>query len=568
MAAKKDTKQKRKLGYPREELVRRGAANYSLFKPDDVFLTVCTQLHNVSRHDEAALLQVYSNATLAACWMLRDIEERKPLQRFARYRKRNSTGYQTDAIARDIDKAYRERICSKFALNTNSFTSLCLTISNNISGWLQRMTTAEKKGQLRRYHECFNFIVRFGRNEGRKLGSLGRRAIYGYAFLQPKQEQCEEALRYITALLEDLPEEASLREEAESFRMTFGFRKGDELGTMRPETLRRLKALVERDMERLELYDELRVVAQEFLRFTPPGFPSIKGDGVSPGRMKVLLDDFLEVLEEFAQLPSLEDDELTEIYLTEDERELFRELQRRVYAAINTPHFVPLRYDRPDAVTRSRGISLLYDPKKKRYVLLIHLLAPGSSYRQPLNVTGELNDVNNPSIRLTPTQRPSGAMLFELEFSSYQQTQLDRARAEADLWKDKGRYSGAVRAVTLRPQYSEDRKRWWFEADIQIGLRPNSTATPERVVGVHVDPRAGYVVSILDLGGTCIEKFVLTEELIARRLENQHPQKQAKIRPAQRTPKERAHRVADALTAICVEHQAILGFENLGFIKE
>jgi hypothetical protein len=50
--------------------------------------------------------------------------------------------------------------------------------------------------------------------------------------------------------------------------MNFGPRKNRELGSMRPETLRRLQLLVERDLQRADELDALRKVAQAYLSRT------------------------------------------------------------------------------------------------------------------------------------------------------------------------------------------------------------------------------------------------------------------------------------------------------------
>jgi hypothetical protein len=61
------------------------------------------------------------------------------------------------------------------------------------------MTDAEKKGNLQQFSETSDHIVGYGRNAGKRLGDLGRRTIYGYAFLTPTKAQCEEALEHLSA---------------------------------------------------------------------------------------------------------------------------------------------------------------------------------------------------------------------------------------------------------------------------------------------------------------------------------------------------------------------------------
>src|SRR5262249_38986391 len=157
--------------------------------------TCTAKLHNLSKKTTAAVLQVFKINTLAACWMLRDIAEHKPEQRFATYRKRNSTRYLTDRITQKIQAEYRERIRSRYTLNSCLFGGLCVSIGNLVSGYLQKSTEARQKGLYQKYQECANFVVKFGRNRGQRLGSLGRRTIFGYAFIKPKREHCEQVLR-------------------------------------------------------------------------------------------------------------------------------------------------------------------------------------------------------------------------------------------------------------------------------------------------------------------------------------------------------------------------------------
>lgn len=225
-------------GYPALRLVERGCSIITTTQPEPVYVTATAKLHNLGLRKTTALLQVFDIVTKAAQWMLRDIRRHEPLRLFAPYRKRNSASYSTDRIASAIDKRYRKLIRSRFTLNSTVFGGLCSQLAATISSWLQKMTVAGKKGQLRLYQECASFIVTFGKHSGKPLKELGRGTIFGYAFLQPTQVQCETALHYLDALLNDLPEEAVLREEAEVYRLPSGRRQGDALGSMRPETWR------------------------------------------------------------------------------------------------------------------------------------------------------------------------------------------------------------------------------------------------------------------------------------------------------------------------------------------
>jgi hypothetical protein len=433
------------------------------------------------------------------------------------------------------------------------------------SSYLQKMTEAREKGLLHQYEQSGAYVVKVGKYKGQALEALGRKTLFGYAFLSPKREQCEEALRQITLLLAGESEDSDW-EQAARYRMAFGSRRNRALGSMRPDTLRRLKLLVEHDLDRTEEMDELRKAAQVRLRFTPPGFPRIRSDGLSAERQDDLQREYIEALEDFAELPDISDEELVLHNLTEDERHLFRELQRRAYAATNQPSYVPLRWNRADGCLRHRDCALVYDPVKRQYLFLAYVLSDTSRHKRTLTVHSDLYDVNNPTVTLTKGRRPSGAMLFELEFDIHQQQILEQARHEAMRWKDKPEASsGCIRSATLQAHYSKEHRTWWFELGLAVGFKPTHVEQPLHVVGVHVDPQKGLFITVLALDGVQIAQFQLDEYTIAKLLENQDPAQQAQLKPRQRTAKERQHRIADALVAICRQYHAQLGVENIGY---
>lgn len=553
------------LGYPSVLLAERGCGLIAAAKPDDVHLTIPARLHNLGLRKAAALLQVFDIATKAADWMLRHIQRHEPLRLFAPYRKRNSTSYNTDAIAEEISRRYRELIRSRFTMNGSVFGGLCSHLASNISGWLQKMTEAEQKGFLRRYAECSEFMVTFGKHRGKALKELSRDALFGFAFLQPTREQLERQLRYVDVLVNDHPEEIPLRDEAEAYRVENGRRRGDALGSMRPETWRRLRLLAQRDLDRLEQIENVRTHAKDFLRYTPDSFPRTKSRVIiSARRRQEFVGQFREALDAYGALPEMDDEEFA-ASLALNERALFRELQRKVYAATKQLRYVTLQWDRADGALRSRDVALLFEPTKRRYLFLAHVLHNESHHKRALTVHGDLVDVNNPDVSLKGREKPSIANLYELEFSQHQLHLLNRARREVDAWKDKGKSSGAVRSAKLQAHYDDECQEWWFEVLLSIGFKPEQYQLPQRVVGVHVNPRRGWFVSILGLDGAVVEQFQLDELRVAQLLENDDPQAQARLKPSQRTAKEQSHRYADAITALCVKHNAVCAYENIGY---
>ena len=180
--------------------------------------------------------------------------------------------------------------------------------------------------------------------------------------------------------------------------MAFGPHRNRELGILRETTLNRIKLLVERDLQRADMFDELRTVAQSYLKFTPPSFPNIRSQGLTPGQKQKLEQDYIQALEDFGYLSAIENEPLLLDNLAEAERQLFRELQRRAYAATNQASYIALRWNRADGCVRHRECALVYDPVKRRYLFLAYLLADGSRHKQTLTVDGDLYDVNNPGI--------------------------------------------------------------------------------------------------------------------------------------------------------------------------
>src|SRR5689334_16465973 len=109
MAKQNPKKPSRPQNYPKLAAVQRGCAIIGQMKPDVVYVTVEAKLHNLGQQQTTALLQVFKNATLAAQWMTRDINEHKPMIRFAPYRKLNSTKYYAKGIADALRSTYREK---------------------------------------------------------------------------------------------------------------------------------------------------------------------------------------------------------------------------------------------------------------------------------------------------------------------------------------------------------------------------------------------------------------------------------------------------------------------------
>lgn len=558
----------RLLGYPALHRVQRGCQYIAQAQPEDKYQTCIAQLHNLSKTTTAGLLQVFKINTLAACWMLRDIEQHQPIQRFAPFRKTNSTRYFTDGIASTIDKHYRKIITARYTLNSYIFNGLSVTLASMVSGYLQKTADAQKRGMLAQHQESADFITTIGKHRGKKLGLLGRRTIYGYAFLSPKREQCEEAISHINVLLEERDDNAVATEQAEAYRISFGSHRNKPLGTMRDATLGRLKAIAKHYLAQMDGYEALRKQAQQYLRFTPPRFPHLKSDGLSPEKRRQFHEAHMNSLDDFGALPNLDDNSL-KANLTEGERTLFQQLQQQAYADVQVPQYLPLRWRRADAATRHRECGLVYDPKRKRYLFLAYLFANESRHRRPLHVNGQLFDVNNPTTLLETSRRATSARLFELEFDRHQQKILDQAREDAVRWKGtKRQSSGSVRAATLHAHYSPERQQWWFEVHLSIGIKPTHVQEPQHIVGVHIDPISGWYITVSALDGQVISHFALNEMCIAEMLENKKPAEQAQIPTENRTAKERQHRIADAIVAVCMRYQAQLGVENIAYLTQ
>lgn len=552
-------------GYPPIDRVLQGCATIVATEPKDVFITCIAQLHNLSERKTAALLQVFKINTLAANCILRDIAQRKPEHRFTAHRKQQSTKYFTVGIANQIDKEYREKIRSRYTLNSYLFDGLCTTIGSMVSSYLQKITDAREKGFVQQYEQSANYVVGFGRHKGNVLKMLGRKTIYGYAFLMPKREQCEHALNNISVVLAN-DRQNSEWNNAVKYKLTFGPRRNRPLGSLRNDTLQRLKLLVQRELQRTDQTDELREVAQSYLRFTPPRFPTIQTDGLTPSRKHELNQEYINALDDFADLPNADDEIALLNNLTRQEHQLFINLQQRAYAAASQLRYMPLRWGRPDACTRHRECGLLYDPVKRRYLFLAYLLDKSSRHKRPVIVKGNLHDVNNPTKKLELGQRPSPAMLFELEFDTHQQRQLEEARRQAYLWKDKpDSSSGCVRAATLHALYSKEELSWRFEVHLSLGFKPSKIKELKHVIGLHIDPFDGWYIMVLGLDGSFVAQYHLDEYTIALWLRNKNLDQQAQLKPNQRTAKERQHRIADVIVAIAHQYQAQLGVENIKY---
>ncbi len=112
---------------------------------------------------------------------------------------------------------------------------------------------------------------------------------------------------YIGALLAPSNVDEFVLEHARAFRMPFGPHRRRALGAMRLETLRRCVRLIERDLSRTPEYAELRRMAQIYLRCSPPSFPRLRSDGLSPNRRRKLRDAHMASLNAFAALPPVND---------------------------------------------------------------------------------------------------------------------------------------------------------------------------------------------------------------------------------------------------------------------
>src|SRR5258706_8149667 len=163
------TKPKRLLGYPSPAKIQHGCDLIAATLPDIVYRTVSVKLHNIKERETALLLAIFRNNILAAAWMLRDIEKRRPLKRFAKYRQRDGASYYTRGIADEISKAYRETIRKRFTTNSYLFNGLCSSIAEMLSSWLVQMTAAQESGDLDRYHANATHLVDIGKHEGQTL---------------------------------------------------------------------------------------------------------------------------------------------------------------------------------------------------------------------------------------------------------------------------------------------------------------------------------------------------------------------------------------------------------------
>ena len=52
-----------------------------------------------------------------------------------------------------------------------------------------------------------------------QIDTVGRKTIFGYAFIAPKAEQCSEALRFLNVLLDEHIDDPALLEQARTYRM-------------------------------------------------------------------------------------------------------------------------------------------------------------------------------------------------------------------------------------------------------------------------------------------------------------------------------------------------------------
>ncbi|MFP4437332.1 MAG: hypothetical protein ACLFVO_08800 [Chloroflexaceae bacterium] len=107
MRKKKRAKSPAPRGYPNQEQVQHGGSMIAMMSPDPVYLTCDARLHNPSKREATAIVQVFKNHTLAAHWLFRDVGERKPRQRFLPFKRGRSTKFYTPGIKRVLEDGYK-----------------------------------------------------------------------------------------------------------------------------------------------------------------------------------------------------------------------------------------------------------------------------------------------------------------------------------------------------------------------------------------------------------------------------------------------------------------------------
>ena len=581
-------------GYPAYERVLRGVAIRSSNQLEVIYRVCQARIPQQTEVRTRAILQSLHNLTLATHWVLRDIKEREPEKRFAQFRKKYNLSYKTDDIAKFLKRVYAHRVNGRYSLASNVSEGMWSDLAGLLSSWLQNMTEARKKGYFKRYNKSASFIIPFGQHKDKTIGEIGRDRARGYLSL-PTREQCEETINYVKTMLDELAEPVLL-EDARAFVLPITDYKGEALADLSKATVEKVLILVDRDLERMEFIEALKEAVQDFLKWTPPAFPSLHSDGISTGRRQELSTLYQDSLTSFG----------TEIIapLTESEHSRFATLQRATYADIAPPSFVSAQWDHPDAFLRHRGFGVGYDTKNKRYVFLAYILANTSRFKKQLLLEQDSHiiDLNNPDAILRPSRQPIQAMLFNLQLGKHQSRMLEQGQREVPIWKEyeqerqrkirakklakleeevgevlqttDGRFkegsehptsAGAIRSASLVAHYDQERRSWWFEVDIVIGTRQQRRKSPDHIIGVHVDPREGLIAVICTLRGKMVASYKLDELTIAELLNNNAEESQKDV--SKRTAKEYHHRVADALCILAKRYCAQIGIEDISYLR-
>ena len=581
-------------GYPAYDLVLQGIAQQVLKNSEEVVYQACqARLHNLSRRRTQALLQTFRNLTLAANWVLNEVEKRHTYRYFPQCRKKYSTHYDTQKIARTLAASYKRRVDSKFTLSSSITSGLWHYLARMLSSWLQQVAEGRKKGYYVRYHNAASHVIKLGRHTGKTIGEVGRNQVKGYLAL-PTRGQCEQALYYINILLNEFPEDEVLQKEAKDYKLPITEYEGVELGKRQLVTLKKIKMLVERDLERMEYIDELKATTTIFLSWSPPGFPTIKRDGISTSRQQALAIEHVQALEAYGAD--------VEFPLAETEHHRFRRLQQAAYADTAPPFYIPILWPRADAILRHREMGIGYDSENNRYELLAYFLAEESRYKTKLKLPRiaiddgtqhepastdkysirTIVDTNNPSIILKETKRSIQAMRFSLDYGYHHGKLLDRARQESAEWKQQfiarrakrntekwgtktDSTAGCVRSGSLHAYFNKHTHQWWFQLYVSVGTRSTHVKSPDHVIGVHVDQKHGLTATVLTLRGKWIASYHLNETTIAQILGNK-PSEGDKD-PAIRAATEYHHRLAESICRLANRYCAYVGIENIDYMR-
>lgn len=110
-------------------------------------------------------------------------------------------------------------------------------------------------------------------------------------------------------------------------------------------------------------------------------------------------------------------------------------------------------------------------------------------HREALKIERPLFDVNNPSQEVVFSNRRSSGILWDIECGQVQKAMLDQARTDAVRWKAGTDTSGGcIRSGTLHAHYDKKQKRWWFEAHLSVGTKPEKDmrlSTSSAYISIH-----------------------------------------------------------------------------------